>query len=74
MSRVGPALARPVAFSLTDPAAYARPDRYALGVAGIVRAVEIFFVLKDQPSGEGPEGDGVRGWQHLYPYLLMLVG
>lgn len=47
---------------------------WALGSAGVVRIVEICFVLNDQPSGEGPRGEGVKAWQHLYPYLLTLTG
>lgn len=39
---------------------------YALAGAGVVRMVEVFFVLQDRPSGEGPRGEGVMGWQHLY--------
>ncbi len=42
----------------------------ALGAAGLARAVEICFVLGDQPA----PSTGVRAWQHVTPYLLTLGG
>lgn len=43
---------------------------YALIAAGVLRLVEVCFVLNDQPTPMG----AVRVFQHLPPYLLVLGG
>lgn len=43
---------------------------YALMAAGVMRLVEICFVLNDEPTPMGT----VRIFQHLPPYLLVLGG
>jgi len=42
----------------------------ALGCAGLARAIEVCFVLHDQPA----PSTGVRAWQHVGPYFLALGG
>lgn len=43
---------------------------YALIAAGVLRLVEVCFVLNDQPTPAG----AIRIFQHLPPYLLVLGG
>ncbi|OXC69201.1 hypothetical protein AYX13_02146 [Cryptococcus neoformans] len=44
---------------------------YALISAGVLRIVEICFVLNDKPT---PSNGAIRVFQHLPPYLLVLGG
>jgi hypothetical protein len=43
---------------------------YALMAAGVLRVIEVCFVLNDQPTPMGT----LRVFQHLPPYLLVLGG
>ncbi|ODQ68641.1 hypothetical protein NADFUDRAFT_81526 [Nadsonia fulvescens var. elongata DSM 6958] len=46
----------------------------ALMAVGVVRIIEISFILKDQPHDSQEYGRGIRSWQYLPPFLLVESG